>query len=104
VPFYAIGIWPVDRHVFQEHHFAAAAAAAAAAQPFSSESQKPETSLGTESDSEDSDDSRKDEDYESPGKRMKHFKKTPDQLSPLPKLAADRCHEEATEESKRQLC
>jgi hypothetical protein len=36
--------------------------------------------LGTESDSEYSDDSSKDEDYESSSKRMKHVKKTLDQF------------------------
>jgi hypothetical protein len=45
--------------------------------------------LGTDSDSEDSNDSSKDEDYESSGKRMKHFKNTLQQISPLPKLSAD---------------
>jgi hypothetical protein len=64
VPFYATKIWPIDRHAFQEYHFSPAAALLPAdtAQPSSSESQNPETSLGTESDSEDSDDSSKDED------------------------------------------
>jgi hypothetical protein len=76
---------------FQEHHFAPAAALLPAdtAQPSSSESQNPETSLGTESDSEDSDDSSKDKDYEPPGKRMERFKKTLQQISSLPKLSAD---------------
>jgi hypothetical protein len=60
VPFYATEIWPVDRHVFQEPHFAAAGTA----QPSSSETQYPETSLGTQSDSEDRDGSSRDEDYE----------------------------------------
>jgi hypothetical protein len=46
------------------------------AQPSSSESQNPETYLGTEYDSEDSDYSSKDEDYNPSGKRMKWFKKT----------------------------
>jgi hypothetical protein len=46
------------------------------AEPSSSETQNPETSLGTESDSENSNDSSKDEDYKPSGKRMKHFKKT----------------------------
>jgi hypothetical protein len=45
--------------------------------------------LGTESDSEGSDDSSKDEDYKSSGNRMKHFKKILQQISPLPKLSAD---------------
>jgi hypothetical protein len=45
--------------------------------------------LGTESDSEDSDDDCKDEDYESSGRRMKHFIYTLEQISSLPKLAAD---------------
>jgi hypothetical protein len=91
VTFYATGIWSVDRHAFQEHRFSPAASLLPAdtAQPSSSESQNPETSLGTESDSEDSDDSSKDEDYESSGKRMKHFKKTLEQISSLPKLSAD---------------
>jgi hypothetical protein len=45
--------------------------------------------LGTESGSEDSDDSSKDEDYESSSRRMKHFKKTLEQISLFPKLSAD---------------
>jgi hypothetical protein len=92
VPFYATGIWPVDRHIFQEFHFAPAAALLPADtdQPSSSDTLNPETSLGTESDSEDRKDSSKNEDYESPSNRMKHLKKTLEQISPLPKLAADR--------------
>jgi hypothetical protein len=90
VLFYATGICPADRHAFQERHFAPAAALLPAdtAQPSSSETQNPQTSLGAESDSDDSDDSSKDEAYESSGKRMKHFKKTLEQISPLPTLAA----------------
>jgi hypothetical protein len=77
VPFYATGTGRVDRHAFHEHHFAPAASLLLAdtAHPSSSESQNPETSLGTESDSEDSDDVSKDEYYESSGKRMEHLKK-----------------------------
>jgi hypothetical protein len=59
------------------------------AQPSSSETHNPETSLGTESHSEYSDDSNKDEDYKSSRKRMKHFKKTLQQIFPVPKLSAD---------------
>jgi hypothetical protein len=89
--FRVTGIWPVDRHTFQEHHFASAAVLfpADTAQPSSSETQNPEISLGTESDSEDSDNSIKDKDYKPSGKRLKHFKKTLRQISPLPKLSAD---------------
>jgi hypothetical protein len=85
VPFYATGIWPADHHIFQEHQFAPADTA----QPSSSESQNPETSLGTESDSEDREESSKDEDYESSSKRLKYFKKTLEQISLLPNLSAD---------------
>jgi hypothetical protein len=59
------------------------------AQPSSSETQDPETSLCTESNSEDSNGSSKDGDYKPSGKRMKHFKTTLQQISPLPKLSAD---------------
>jgi hypothetical protein len=45
--------------------------------------------LGTESDSENSNDSSKDEDYKPSAKRIKHFKNTLQQISPLPKLSAD---------------
>jgi hypothetical protein len=45
--------------------------------------------LGTESNSEDSDDSSKGEDYDSSGKRMEHFKKILQQICSLPKLSAD---------------
>jgi hypothetical protein len=44
-----------------------------AAKPSCSETQNPETSLGTYSDSEDSNGN---EDYKPSGKRMKYFKKT----------------------------
>jgi hypothetical protein len=45
--------------------------------------------LGTESDSEDRDDSSRDEVYEPSTRRKKHFTKTLEQISLLPKLAAD---------------
>jgi hypothetical protein len=88
--FRATGIWLAYRHNFQEHHFAPAALLLPGytAQPSSSETQNPETSLGTKSDSEDRDDSRKDEDYKPSGKRMKHFKETLQQISPLSKPSA----------------
>lgn len=91
VPFHATEIWAVDRHVFRELHFVPAAALLPTdiAQPSSSESQNTETSLGTESVSENSDDNSRDEDYKPSGRRMKHFKKTLQHISSLPKLSAD---------------
>jgi hypothetical protein len=57
-------------------------------EPSSSETQNPETSLGIESDSEETDDSSKD-DYKTSDSRMKHFKRTVQQISLLPELSAD---------------
>jgi hypothetical protein len=77
------------------------------AKPSSSETQNPHTSLGTESDSENSNDSGRDEDYKPSGKRMKHFERTLQQISPLQNgqlIHDQQCHEEAMEERKRQLC
>jgi hypothetical protein len=59
------------------------------AQSSYSETQNPETSLGTESDSEDSNDSSNDGDYKPFGKRMRHFVKTLEQISPLTKPSVD---------------
>lgn len=58
MPFYATGISPVGRYIFQEVHFSPADTA----QSSSSETQNPEASLGTESDSEVRDDSKKEGD------------------------------------------
>jgi hypothetical protein len=89
--FRATEIWPVDPHIFQEHRFAPVAVLIPAdtAQLSSSEIHNPEISLGTESYSEDSDDSSKHEDYRPSGKRMNHMINTLQKISPLPKLSAD---------------
>jgi hypothetical protein len=84
---------------------AAALLLADTAQPSSSETQNPETSFGTESDSEDNEDNSKDEDYESSSERMKHFKKDscsrflPCQNCQL--IHDQQCHEKAMEERER---